>query len=82
MAVKPRIESEQLNAIYERWLRARGIEPRWTDHIDRANLRYNPGKAFDEFVWKQGGHLGKLHGKRYAEFFEDHDMLIFSLKHL
>jgi hypothetical protein len=82
MAVKPRIESEQLNAIYARWLKSCGVDPRWSDNIDRVNLRYNPGKGFDEFVWKHGGHLGKQHGKRYAEFFDDNDMLIFSLKYL
>jgi hypothetical protein len=80
--VKPRIESDQLNEIYTRWRQIHGFSDRWYNHFDHTNLRYHPGKGFDEFVWKSGGHIRQEHGKRYAEFFDEHDMIMFSLKYL
>ena len=79
---KPRIESDQLNSIYTRWLAFHGFNDKWYSHFDQTNLRYGPGKGFDEFVWKGGGHIRKEHGRRFAEFFEESEMIMFSLKYL
>ena len=86
MAVKPRIESEPLNAIYQRWALANGGSKAnysfYDRDFNRVNLTYGLGKQFDEYLWACGGRIGKEHGKRYAEFFEESDMIMFSLRHL
>ena len=80
---KPRIESDQLNEIYKKWIVQHGKDYNtWSDHIDNASFRYGLGKSFDEYVWTNGGRIAKEHGRRYAEFFEDTDMIMFALKHL
>lgn len=81
---KPRIESEQLNAIYMKWVAPRkptNGHP-YDYHIDRVNFRYGLGKQFEDYVWECGGRIGKENGKRFAEFFEDENLTLFALKHL
>lgn len=86
MAVKPRIESEQLDAIYRKWVLDNGGHKSnyfsYDRDVNRVNLTYGLGKQFDEYLWACGGRIGKEHGKRYAEFFEESDMIMFSLRHL
>lgn len=84
MAMKPRIESEQLNTIFQKWAANNGYKTtgHWIDHFDRVNLRWNTGKKFDDYVWSCGGRIGTDHSKRFAEFFEDEDLIMFTLRHL
>jgi hypothetical protein len=81
---KPRIESEQLNAIFQKWAENNGRKAsgHWVDHFDRVNLRYGSGQQFDHYVWSCGGRIGTEYSKRYAEFFEDANLTIFVLRHL
>jgi hypothetical protein len=81
---KARIESDSLNEMWQKWLRHRFPSQidqlRWSDHIDRVNLKYGRGKDFDEFVWSCGGHIRQQNGKRYLEFFNDEDAIMFTLR--
>lgn len=78
---KERIEEEALNSIFQKWMTPVGRPyNKWSDHISRLNLRYGIGKEFDDYIWSCGGRLGKEYGKRYAEFFEEQDMIMFLLK--
>lgn len=80
---KPRIESEQLDRIFQKWLDHynNGQSSVWHDHVDHVNLRYGAGKSFDLYVWECGGRLGKEYGHRYAEFFDDVNLTMFVLRH-
>lgn len=83
--MKHRIESEQLNLIFIKWAK---VHTKITDtdrnlylnHIDRINLRYGPGKEFDDYLWAHGGRITRENRRRYAEFFEDSDLTMFMLK--
>ena len=81
-----RIESDALNEIYSKWViknypaNAKNHSLYWNNHIDRVNLTYAQGKAFDEFVWQSGGHIRQENGRRYVEFFDDLDATMFLLK--
>jgi len=81
---KARIESDSLNEMWEKWLRHRFPtqidQLRWIDHIDRVNLKYGRGKDFDEFVWECGGIIRQQNSKRYLEFFNDEDAIMFALR--
>ncbi len=82
---KARIESEQLNAIYKKWVaqqRENTNTFNWYNTLDRTNLKYGLGKQFDDYVWSCGGRIYQEHGKRFAEFFEESDLTLFALKHL
>jgi len=82
---KARISDEQLNAIYKKWISPQlqtGYRSLYTDDINRVSFRYGPGKQFEDYVWSCGGRIGKEHGKRYAEFFEEEDLIMFTLKHM
>lgn len=79
---KERIEEEALNSIFQKWAIPVLDRPydKWSDNVSRLNMRYGIGKAFDDYIWSCGGTLGKEYGKRYAEFFEEQDMIMFLLK--
>lgn len=81
---KPRIESDQLNTIFVKWAENQGISGTnpWIDHIDRINLKWGRGKQFNEYIWACGGRIGQEHRKRFAEFFNDEDLIMFTLRHL
>ena len=78
--MKPRIHSEQLESIFRKWVGPTTNNTRWVDHIDRVNLNWGVGKQFDLYVWENGGRIGKEYGKRYAEFFDDHNLTMFILR--
>lgn len=79
---KERIEEEALNSIYQKWVTPLLNLPhaKWSTDISRVNLRYGVGKEFEDYLWSCGGRIGKEYGKRYAEFFEEQDMIMFLLK--
>jgi hypothetical protein len=79
-----RIESEALQLIYKKWLNHHysndDVKLSWGNYIDRVNLGYSHGKAFDEFVWSCGGHIRQENSRRYLEFFNDEDAIMFLLR--
>jgi hypothetical protein len=80
---KVRINSDALQAVYKKWLDQyypAGHPFSWGDHIDRVNLKYTHGKAFDEFVWTCGGHIRQENSRRFLEFFNDEDATMFMLR--
>jgi hypothetical protein len=81
---KARIESDQLNTIFQKWAANNGYKTsgHWIDHFDRLNLRYGAGQAFDHYVWSCGGRIYTEYSKRYADFFEEENLIMFTLRHL
>lgn len=48
----------------------------------RENRNYGNSKYFEAWLYELGGYVVQDHGKRYLEFFNDHQSVMFTLRWL
>lgn len=75
-----RIENESLRKIYKSWGDSVGMPSDYYTDIDNISFSWSWGKQFDSWVFKQGGWIGRESGKRFIEFHDEKDAMMFLLK--
>lgn len=79
---KHRIGPDALDTIYKNWKSYCGDASHvghWSN-IHNANLGYGLAREFDLYLWGCGGFMVQDNGKRYAEFFDEHNLTMFLLR--
>ena len=84
MAKATYLESDVLDRVWWRWLETAGPTQYEMSYLkvsyNRVPRRINKVQRFEQWLFMQGGEVRQISGKRYVQFTDEQEAMLFALK--